>query len=346
LATTQQRTRLDALTSLRWIAATVVFGRHAYYLTKLGDVDGVERLARQGAVGVSFFFILSGFVLTWSHRDSDRPQAFWRRRFARIVPAYLVVWVVSLAVKAYAGKHIGPEVLPSAALVQAWVPKASVYYAVNSVNWSLSVEVFFYAIFPFIIGPLLGLDVQRRRLVLAACLAVPFAVAAILTPEPGSTGFWILYICPVTRLAEFIVGICIASEVRAGTWPRLRLGYVGGVAAAAYIAAGYVAEPYMWVAVTVAPFALFIAATAQHDLRNGLGALRAPWLVWLGVVSYAFYLTHTVAIEALDHVVGRTWLVPAAALPLALVSAAIVHRVVERPAEARLRGAPLRSSYQ
>lgn len=57
--------------------------------------------------GVSFFFILSGFVLVWSFRSSDTPGEFYRRRFARIVPAYVAMCVVALAVPPLTHNPIG-----------------------------------------------------------------------------------------------------------------------------------------------------------------------------------------------------------------------------------------------
>src|SRR6185312_1373018 len=81
-------------------------------------------LYNQGAVGVSFFFMLSGFVLTWSHQPGDRPLRFMRRRAARILPLHVVTTglavVVVFAVNApWPGNT---QALRSLFLLPTWVP--------------------------------------------------------------------------------------------------------------------------------------------------------------------------------------------------------------------------------
>ena len=78
---------LGSLTGLRFVAALLVFGRHALLLFAGTPVAGVASVVLLPAsAGVSFFFVLSGFVLAWCHRSEDSPRSFYRRRFARIYP--------------------------------------------------------------------------------------------------------------------------------------------------------------------------------------------------------------------------------------------------------------------
>ena len=84
-----QKGRLDALTSLRWFAAFAVLLRHVGQ-TNAFPAFVTRHGLNQGVIGVSFFFVLSGFVLTWSRSDNDTSAAFYQRRFARLYPAYAV----------------------------------------------------------------------------------------------------------------------------------------------------------------------------------------------------------------------------------------------------------------
>lgn len=98
--------RLDSLTGVRFFAAMLVFGFHALHY-----VSGLEVFSA-GMVGVSLFYILSGFVMAWTAREDDRPSLFYRRRFARIYPAFIAAWLVSLALLLVSGNLMAWDALP------------------------------------------------------------------------------------------------------------------------------------------------------------------------------------------------------------------------------------------
>lgn len=87
--------RLDSLTQLRFVCAAAVLLGHTVG-NFLPDTPA-NRITTHGYVGVTFFFVLSGFVLTWTWRDGSR-AAFWRRRAARILPLHLATWCIALVV--------------------------------------------------------------------------------------------------------------------------------------------------------------------------------------------------------------------------------------------------------
>ena len=88
-----RRPTLHTLTALRWPAAFAVFAFHvAPFFLGTSLQTPIVYLTSAGPAGVSFFFVLSGFVLTWSRRTGDRRRDFYRRRFARIYPLHLVTW--------------------------------------------------------------------------------------------------------------------------------------------------------------------------------------------------------------------------------------------------------------
>jgi peptidoglycan/LPS O-acetylase OafA/YrhL len=299
--------RLPSLTSLRWVAASVVFLRHG---GELLHSSGYDRIADQGAVGVSFFFLLSGFVLAWAHRRGNTLTGFYRRRFARIVPAYWVMALVAIPVLLWLGAGFWPLqmvrwIFPLS-LLQAWVPRPDVYFGGNGVNWSLSVEVFFYALFPFIVQPIFDLSPVRRRQLLVGLFIVAILVPLASHTQQENSGFlfWLIYINPLIRLVEFTIGICLCSFLREGSGPKISPMAAGVLAVAAYLGAGWVPIYMMWVATTVVPFALLIWACAQADLEDRTPRfLRSPILVRLGQWSFAFYLVHQLVVE----VVAKTF---------------------------------------
>src|SRR5947208_9971420 len=85
--------RLDALTGLRfWFAFLVVM----HHSLEHWFGPRVYPVADFGYIGVDFFFVLSGFVLTWSWRPELRARRFWWHRFARIWPLHLTTLVLAV----------------------------------------------------------------------------------------------------------------------------------------------------------------------------------------------------------------------------------------------------------
>src|SRR3954466_10818588 len=91
--------QLRSLTGIRWLAALLVFAYHVHVIRYFRDGPAgtvVDWLFGAGVTGVSFFFVLSGFVLAWSARDGDPPRSFWLRRIARVYPVHLVTALTAL----------------------------------------------------------------------------------------------------------------------------------------------------------------------------------------------------------------------------------------------------------
>ena len=360
--------RLPSLTGLRAAAAGVVLLSHLRYLVPddvlftVGpahvDAWGVMR---QGNAGVSLFFLLSGFVLTWSMRSDDRPSRFWGRRGARILPLHVtvwVVWIVLAALGALAAVRWGPA-LATLVLVQAWIPDPAYHFgAVNPPTWSLSVEVFFYALFPAIalVLPRLGRAALLR--LAAACtvvaLAIPVACWRLLTT---SAEYW-SYVFPISRLPEFVLGSALAAwlgravEDPGGAEPwlrRLGVRWTAAFAALAYLVAGRLPRVLANTTATLVPFLLVLLAAAVADLEPRRSFWRHPVVLHLGRVSYAVFLVQYLVLDVLLRTVGEATTVPGGValvglgIALTLAVAEVAHALVERPAERRLRSGRARS---
>src|SRR5436305_1449846 len=243
---TRRPSRLDALTGLRFWFALLVVLHHSlqhWFGARLYPV------ADFGYIGVDFFFVLSGFVLTWSWRSDVTARRFWWNRVARIWPLHLTTLL--LAVVLVADQISRPGVLGTAAnllLVQAWVPTDKVYFGYNAVAWSLSCEVFFYLCFPWLVRRLSRLSFLGRRWVVvgvvAALTVYPGIFSLMWAPRDFSGWEWTTYVAPLWRLGEFVVGIVAALALREGWRPRARgwQALVGAVATAALLLAVGVAQ--------------------------------------------------------------------------------------------------------
>jgi len=168
------RSRLPSLTGLRFLAALCVFLFHTTLanspippngpVSPFADrrlaADYAFVLGHAGPLGVSFFFVLSGFVLTWSSRPGEPALAFMRRRVVKIYPNHVVMWAVALLLFAWASGGPGAW-FPNLLLIHGYFPQPAVNLSVNPPSWTLCCEMLFYLSFPFLIGPLRRIPVRR-----------------------------------------------------------------------------------------------------------------------------------------------------------------------------------------
>ncbi len=353
------KTRLNSLTGMRMLAAIGVFAFHALCTTVFASKDWQMMPVRgryadlfwQGNwASVSFFFLLSGFVLTWSMRPGDTTTTFWRRRIFKIWPNHLLTFVAAVILFVGVSKmafDLKAAVL-NATLLHSFFPQLEIWTSFNSVSWSLSNEAFFYFLFPFLIRYIGRIRPERLWLwagvVVAAILAVPL-IATLLPGGPyqpwtqsAHLQFWFTSKFPPVRLLEFVLGIILARIVITGRKIPLGLGGATALTVLAYVAGPHLPLTYPQVAATVIPLSLVILAAASDDVAGRKNWLGSRVMVWLGEVSFAFYMCHLLVLIYGPQLLGnRSYGTPVAIGVIALLFltalgvAALMFHLVESP---------------
>lgn len=330
--------------------------------SELPPFAGFERIFSLGYVGVTFFFILSGMVLTRAFREGDRPGGFYGRRIARVWPLHVVTTITAAVVIAGLGGQQSPLALAFIIpMLHAFVPSSGVYYGYNGVSWTLSCEAFFYLLFPLLIiwagktrKPLVWIAgiFLAMCAVTAAVLAAAPALAAATGFTPEAFGGYILNIFPGYRIGEFIIGILLGVLLQRGWRPPVTVNQAIALCLAVLVAltvggglllgsAANLSLPIVGLVVLL-PFALLISAAASGDLQARPSFLHNRWLVRLGEASFALYLVHHLVLQVFGTVAGgwpdaARWLLAVLAIIASLVLAEAAHRWVEKPAERFLR---------
>ncbi|MBP5670059.1 MAG: acyltransferase [Lachnospiraceae bacterium] len=196
----------------------------------LGIFSSHVGLSQLGPWGVSVFLILSGFLLAYTGYDKAWDQSFGGsaryslEKIRKLYPLHVLTLLIALAVELWPmlSDHVwkdiailGGKAFLNAALLHAWVPSAEVYFSLNGVSWYLSVCLFLYFIFPFVMKRLKRSD-AKKLLMVAILVYLAQVFIAVLTrhveiPHWRFYGFqkWLTYICPLFRLGDLVIGGCV-----------------------------------------------------------------------------------------------------------------------------------------
>lgn len=343
--------RLDSLTGLRFAAAFAVLLFHMGVLYLSTPLGTLRHVMVQGFVGVSFFFILSGFVLTWSHRDGDPTAGFYRRRLAKIGPLQVATWVlVGVLLFTLGTLPSKRDALASLVLAVPWIPRLTAHLPMNGPNWSLGCEIFFYALFPLLVLPLRRFSLRSRRALLFASIVAVVLIAIAVTPvTPGTPRYWFLYYFPPVRMLEFVFGALLALEVKDGTLPNVNLRFASLLALATYVADSWAPMSLQPVALTLVPFGLLIVACAQTDLAGRPSPWRSRAMVTLGLWSFALYMVQAAVFFLIGHAIHGTLndleaaVVGVGVVVTSIAAAGFLYKAVEHPLELWLRSVTFHS---
>jgi len=313
--------------------------------------DFFRNFASNGHVGVSFFFVLSGFVLAASNLEKlselglGSTVSFYWKRCARILPLWLLASAPFIIKAAQEGD---PRLWSYLTFTQAWSGNVNVSFALLAVAWTLSVELFFYLTFPFIaavvapfrsrrLGPILIIGGLLIPTVAALYYELRPELAALASSNPCSSHRW-LYRSPLIRLGEFIAGIgSFVLVARYKPWRNRRLwvGVLLLATAAAVLTMGLQEKsPLIRVMPYAAIFVIVVVALARLEQLGAGIRWRLPIL--LGEASFAFYLIHQYYFKLVLQpplVEAFSLQVAQATVLVAAVSASIgLHLMIEVPA--------------
>jgi peptidoglycan/LPS O-acetylase OafA/YrhL len=202
---------LKQLTFTRFIAAVAIviyhYGIHVRPFT--GSI--LRTLFSNAYIGVSYFFILSGFVMVIAYGNKSKldVKEYYIHRVARIYPVYIIALLLTAAISLSHGINWKEFVL-GATVTQAWVPKYAL--SLNIPGWSLSVEYLFYLLFPFLLANIY--KKSNFAIVTIVILVIWLSTQTLMNflfYSPFYKGYPsvshnILFYFPLMRLNEFLIG--------------------------------------------------------------------------------------------------------------------------------------------
>ena len=358
--------RISALTGVRFFAAIAVVLYH--YWEDLMPGIPTRRIFESGFMGVSFFYVLSGYILAYVYLRTDTPKTDWKKfyvaRFARVYPSYALSLVVQFPLIGWLLLHyrspikytlialgtLGVHIL----LLQAWWPVLD--WRWNPPSWSISAEAFFNLLFP-----VLGIWSLRLRNPIRLAILIGLSYLLMLAPaaglllhgvgwsdQPRPESFLFVVFAPIFRIPEFMIGVfvCIlhrrvaalaaAHVARIGaitTWLGL-----GGTAAVIFFGPRipFVVR-YNGIA-DLAFAAIIFGLAASPTLVARI--FSHPFLVLLGEASYSVYILQAPIFDYFKLMVPRIHGpgLFAAYLATLIVSSILCFLYVESPLRDRING--------
>lgn len=357
---TRKPERLNALTGLRCFAAiNIVF----FHFSNPLWFGWFAPVVNAGYASVSFFILLSGFVLAYNYAGRARSGElgkvrFWTARFTRLYPVYLLSLLISIQTlpgeyRAHTHFVFWTGVALTPLLLQGWIPEIATFW--NTPAWTMSAESFFYLLFPWLAR---WKRPTRRRALLARLAAIwmvgmiPGILYAILKPDGiahpdrWSWGPWLqaLKFTPLPHMASFLFGMVLADldeRIVRSSRLRLILGLGGFAVCFGILELGpLVPYPILHDGLLMPLFGCIILGLAGENPLAGFFGLRA--FVFVGEASYCLYLMHFNLWNLIhdSHILNRFGLArfdPWISYVLLITIALLALHLVEKPAQRWLR---------
>ncbi len=308
--------KIDILTGIRFLAAIHVVLFHNFSFFGLESTpDWITNFIYKGEAAVSFFFILSGYILTHAYRqrldNSKQKKKYFLSRLAKLYPLYFIAFLIDLprGLNYFFSEYSTKEAITKTAIssiahlsmLQSWVPRVTASW--NPPAWSLSCEIFFYIIFIFVMKPLL--TASKKRYLLTLFYLFPILIYFILKNTTLVSidsslfrTFWRSF--PLLKINEFFIGILLYSFCLERNRILLFIEKYNGLifwgAVLLSILLTTLARDYIprdiFSSVLYVPIFGLIIISSQNKSFIGKNVFESKLMVHLGLISYALYILH------------------------------------------------------
>ncbi|UZO82531.1 acyltransferase [Aquimarina sp. ERC-38] len=348
---------LTNLQAFRFIFAVFVFASHLNYV--IPEYSTVWKclyryIFREGFIGVTFFFMLSGYILAYRYYDSFQQQnfsftIFLNRRIARLLPVYYLSLLIALPLtfsefldgdRIFYFKKLATNLF----LLQSYIPVSDYYFSFNGVSWSISTELFFYLCFPGVFYMLLRV---KKLIPLALSIVAIILLLGLIFFYFPNAYYW-LYISPFTRIADFSIGIIaflvskkfqifkFITNSSKREYLALGIGFVF-LCVQPFVHENFKLSVYYWCP-------MFIILLVFGDSQGAITKrLAHPLWQYLGSLSFSFYLIHHTFFKYYQTYIGHkelflsTGIVVLLLFLISLLSSAFLYHFIEEPARKLLR---------
>ena len=312
-----KRTTIKTLQSSRFIFVFLIFLSHC------AIVENGAAFDYGGEAGVAFFFVLSGFVLSFGYGEkidngSFSTRSFMAKRLAKIYPLHILLFVIAVVFDARLGMGYSVwQILSGIMLVQTWTMSENYIYVANGVAWFLCDMMFLYIIFKPLYKFVFRASVRTLCAVGIVILAA-YVVFALQVPDNELNSK--LYTNPLLRSIDFALGKAMFRSYRSRRSKTLCTSLAESnvckankveLAAILLLAASCVAYYSMsktfrlamlfWM---VMPLVVYVLVATDNTRAFVSRFLHTRPMLWLGGISFEIFLTHRIVMRVTLHFVA------------------------------------------
>lgn len=335
---------LNSLTSFRFFAALLVYAWHVGFLTDY----------QTGYIGVSFFYVLSGFILAYSYRtrlsfNKTSISSFYVARIAKIYPLHVLTFFLSIPLLIVSDVAASLKIFAAGIihffLMQSFVPSDGFVFNFNGVAWSISDELFFYAMFPLILFIFVKSGIGKWK-ILITILSIWILVTGAMSFHQASVDEWFAYIFPVVRIVDFIVGVGLGlvfvsinnkKQVKVSGGKFSFFEAISIILLILFIIASPLVTQSLRFSLYYLPvmgLIIFVFAFQKGFISK---VLSNKLLVFLGEISFGFYMFHNLVLRYLELFNVSKSLSIYLGLIITILISSFVYKYYEEPMRLKIR---------
>ncbi len=210
--------QLSSIVSLRFFAMFAVFLCHCSFLNHV--IPSLSSYLKDfGGWGVSFFIILSGFIITYNYLDkfkiwdNNLSKEFILKRIKKIYPLHIFTLILFFPmIFLYPNISNFIKLLFNITLTQSWVPDLSIAQSFNAVSWTLSTLMFFYIFTPILL--IVANKINKFKYGHFIIIIILFILEFLITKlgyNESDKMIWFIYESPYVRILDYCIGISLGG---------------------------------------------------------------------------------------------------------------------------------------
>jgi peptidoglycan/LPS O-acetylase OafA/YrhL len=302
---------IATLSAFRFFVIVLIYFHHLSYPGGLGPA------------AVTFFFVLSGFIMAYNYSrkfvflDAKQLEFFYIKRLCRLYPLYILTFIISIPVVYLT--HFKTNLFSAIStifLLQSYFPNGIQVFAFNSLAWFISDLVLFYFLTPFILFYFHKLHIVEHLKTLLMLLVMIFFCEISLaylfnnSMEGYTFGWWFFYISPYFRIFDYIIGLVLGLVFMSSdgfftlrmSINRILFSALEVISILFFVYSFYWVRffsqyPPLVMGAYFIPFCVFVIFVFSFQRGIISLILSTKFSVYLGGLSFSFYLIHQLAIS-------------------------------------------------